>query len=208
MAIEERIARGERPRDAELAARREFGNVTHVKEVTRESWGTIWLERLLQDLRYAIRALRRAPAFGVVATLTLGLGVGVNTAVFTVVNGVLLRPLSFPEPERLVALSYDYASPFLKYPGLVDSHYLQYRNVVRSMEAVASFHKQDVALTGAGEPARISGANVTPEYNRVLRVPPVAGRGFVTSDASQSAERVVLLGDRLWRERFSADPRI
>jgi len=208
MAADERIARGERRHDAEAAARRDFGNVTHVKEVTRESWGAIWLERLVQDLSYAVRGLRRTSAFSVVAILTLALGVGVNTAVFTVVNGVLLRPLPFPDPERLVALSYDYASPFLKYPGLVDSHYLDYRKVAASMEAVASFHKQDVALTGAGDPARISGANVTPEFTHVLRVSPLTGRGFVDADARESAERVVLLSDRLWRERFSGDLRI
>src|SRR4029078_12646696 len=90
MAVAERIARGERPDDALAAARREFGNVSHVKEVTRESWGRggIWCERLLQNLRHALRSLRRAPVFATVAILTLALGIGANTAMFTVMRGV------------------------------------------------------------------------------------------------------------------------
>src|SRR5262245_41877860 len=106
MSVRDRIARGESPEAARDAARREFGNVGHVKEVTRQTWGGVWFERLVQDLRFAFRSLRHAPAFTVVAVLTLALGIGGNTAMFTVMNGVLIRPLPFPDPERLVAPSY------------------------------------------------------------------------------------------------------
>ena len=109
MAVRDRIARGESRSDAEAAARREFGNVGHVKEVTREMWGGVWLERSDQDLRFAVRSLSRAPTFTVVAALTLALGIGVNTAMFAVVNGVLLRPLPFANSERLFAASYTVA---------------------------------------------------------------------------------------------------
>ena len=208
MAIDERLARGEPPHEAERAARREFGNVGHVKEITREMWGSLWLERLGQDLRYALRALCRAPAFSVVAILTLTLGIGVDTAVFSVVNGVLLRPLPFPEPDRLTVVSYDYESPFLAYPGLVDAHYLEYRRAQGAFEEIASIHRLDVALTGAGDPIRIRGANVTPEFGRVLRVAPAVGRSFSPNDAGANAERVVIISDRLWHERFGGDLRV
>src|SRR5438477_6869733 len=106
MAIADRMARGESRESAERAARLEFGNLTHVKEETREIRRGIWLERLVQDVRYGARALRRTPAFTIVAVLTLALAIGGNSAVFTVVNSVLLRPLPFRDPGRLFLLSH------------------------------------------------------------------------------------------------------
>src|SRR5438094_10674687 len=106
MAVADRMARGESQGAAEAAARRELGNVTHIKEVTREATGRLWIERLVQDVRYGLRALRRTPAFTVVAVLTLTIAIGANSAVFTVVNSVLLRPLPFRDPSRLYLVSY------------------------------------------------------------------------------------------------------
>src|SRR5258708_31068755 len=105
MAVAHRIARGDAADAAFAAAKREFGNVGHTKEGTRETWGGIWLEHLVQDLRYAVRSLRRAPVFTVVAVLTLALGIGANTAMFTVVRGILLRPLPFCDPRPLFFIS-------------------------------------------------------------------------------------------------------
>src|SRR5437867_10087054 len=142
MDIAERMARGESLQSAERNARRELGNVTHIKEVTREQRAGrgIWLERLVQDVRYGARSLRRTPAFTIVAILTLALAIGANSAVFTVVNSVLLRPLPFRDPGRLFLVSYlPIDLPFEVPPGLADRAWLAYRESQRAFEPVSAY---------------------------------------------------------------------
>jgi predicted permease len=207
MAVEDRIARGESRVDAERAVRREFGSVLEVKELTRGMWGGLWWERLVQDARYALRSLRRAPAFTLAAVLTLAIGIGATTAVFTVVNGVLLRPLSFPDPERLVLVAHGSPpGPFLSTPGMSDRDFLELVRYDAGFAHLTTFSNQPVALTGVGDPARLNAAVATVDFFRVLGVPPALGRGFANGEDEAGGDAVVVLGDRLWRARFAADP--
>src|SRR6185436_3255663 len=205
MAAADRIARGESPSDAMAAARREFGNVGHVKEVTRETWGGMWFERLLQDLRYAWRSLRRSPGFAAVAIGTLALGIGATAAMFTVVNGVLVRPLPFDDPNRLVIVSYEpERGPFINRPGMDEAHFLEYGRFARTVESVTAFNEVQATLTGAGEATPLRGASVTATFFSVLGVRPAYGRAF-TPEEGASGHDAVLISDELWRTRFGGE---
>ena len=206
MAIADRMARGESRDQAERAARAEFGNVTHVQEVTREVRRGIWLERLAQDLRYGLRALRRTPAFTAVALLTLALAIGANSAVFTVVNNVLLRPLPFRDPGRLYVVSYLPTNlPFELPPGLDDRLFLEFRRHAGRFEGVTGYQRQQLTLSGVGDATRLLGARVSASFFEVLGVSPAVGRAFAFDEEQVGNDRVVILSDRLWRARFNGD---
>ncbi|HEY4215823.1 MAG TPA: ABC transporter permease [Gemmatimonadaceae bacterium] len=209
MAVRDRMARGESRAAAEAAARREFGNVGHVKEVTRDMWGGVWLERLRQDLSFAWRSLRRSPTFTIVAVLTLALGIGVNTAMFAVLNGVLLRPLPFPDPDRLLAASYKPEG--MEYgvtPRMFDDHYVLFEKDTSIFEHVATYGARSLTLTGAGDPLSVSAARVTRQFFSVLGAHPQLGRAFEENDASGDDGTAVILSDALWHARFNANPSV
>src|SRR5216684_5648924 len=167
------------------------------------------MHSLIQDIRYAARTLRRNAGFTTVAIVVLTLGIGANTAVFTVVNGVLLRPLPFPEPELLFLVSFAHQhGPFRSGPVLSDADYLQFREQDRFFERLASFTTVNASLTGAGDPVRLTGASVTPEFFRVLRVQPSMGRGFLPDEDQPGRDHVVILSGKLWRNRFGASSQI
>src|SRR3954470_3621456 len=160
MAVALRMERGESRADAERNARLAFGNVTHVAEVTRDMWGGRRLDTLRRDVAYAWRGLRRSPTFTIVAMLTFALGIGATTTMFTIVNGVLLRPLPFEHPEQLVLVSH---LPKAMAGGaatvMLDRTFLELRSAnSRAFSAFASFGGNRVTLTGAGEPTEIAGA--------------------------------------------------
>jgi putative ABC transport system permease protein len=165
------------------------------------------MRTLLQDLRFGARTLAKRPGFALVAVLTLALGIGANTAIFSVVNAVLLRPLPFRDAERLV-LVYETTQTvprdYVSVPNLED-----YRAGSRSFESFATFVPQSVNLTGAGaEPERVVGAFVTSSFLPVIGVEPARGRAFTAEDDAQGGGQVVLLAHELWQRRFGADPEI
>ena len=206
MAIADKMARGASREEAERAARAEFGNVTHVAEVTREVRAGLWLERMGQDLRYGWRALRRTPAFTTVAVATLALAIGANSAVFTVVNSVLLQPLPFRDPGRLYAVSYLPTDlPFELPPGVDDRLYLEYRQHVSRFDRITGYQRQELTLSGVRDATRLPGARASATFFEVLGVQPALGRAFSADEDQASSDRVVILSDRLWRARFNGD---
>ena len=208
MAIADRIKRGESPEEAAAAVRREFGNVGHVKEVTRESWGGIWFERLVQDLRFTVRSLRRTPAFTAVAVLTFALAIGLNTTMFTVVNGILFRPLPFRGENELVVVSHAPAGPFIHGPAMFDATYATYERAQHSFQSTTSFGMGPATMTGVGDPVRLTISGSSPGFFRVLGVSPAIGRDFSPTEQLDSADSHVIISDGLWRDRFAADPHV
>jgi predicted permease len=192
-------------------ARRRFGNWTLAKEQTHEMNIVVAIQTVGQDLRYALRSLRKSPGFTALAVLAMGLGIGANTAVFTVVNGVLLRPLPFVQPERLFLISY---MPRLGpgviagRPSLSDHDYVEFQRRTHAFERVTTYYQAQVTLTGAGDAARLHAAVVTPSFFPVLRVSPAMGRTFASQEGQPGGPGVALLSEELWRSRLAADPNI
>jgi putative ABC transport system permease protein len=154
------------------------------------------------DLAYAFRRLRQAPAFTAVAAATLALGIGANSAIFSVVNAVLLRPLPFEEPERLVAVNQVWEGDPIVYSP---QNFLDVEAQSQAFESLAAIDRVGVTLTGKGAPARIQGAEVGAPFFDVLRVRPVLGRVFQQGDNEPGHTKIVILGERLWRDRFGGD---
>jgi predicted permease len=190
-------------------ARRRFGSWTLALERTREMDVIATLQTAGQDLRYALRSLRNSPGFTALAVLAMALGIGANTAVFTVVNGVLLRPLPLVRPEQLFLISYQpQAGPFSNAPLLGGQHYLEFQRRTHAFEGVTAFGQGEATLTGMGDAVRLPSALVTASFFPVLRVRPAMGRTFTSEDEQSGAPAVAVIGEKLWRSRFAAEPRI
>jgi predicted permease len=190
--------------DAARHARQRFGNPTRLREDLREQWSIApRFAVLLQDLRYAGRTLKRSPGFALVVVLTLAFGIGINTATFSIVSAVLLRPLGFPEPERLVALEealsgFDLAGVFSP-PDFVDLAREQ-----QSFEDIAAYANTTMEMSGAGAPLRLDVARVSAALFPLLRVPPLLGRSF-RDDEDRPGVDVAVISWGLWQSRFNGD---
>jgi predicted permease len=198
MAKRDRLARGESAQHAASAARREFGNVSLVQHVARDQWGWVWIEEFLQDVRYAARMTWRNFGVTLVAVLTLVLGIGANTAIFSLVDGVLLRPLPLPQADRLVALTTYYPK----------GAFAVMRNQSRTMDIIANSDAAFFNLTGGDSPARLNGTSVSTNWFNVLGVQAAVGRTFQEGEDQPGKNDLVILSHALWERRFGSDTNV
>ncbi|HXZ19324.1 MAG TPA: ABC transporter permease, partial [Candidatus Acidoferrales bacterium] len=209
MAAQERVEQGESAERARAAALREFGNVGLVEEVTRETWGWGWIETFLQDLRYGLRMLGKNPGFTLVAVLTLALGIGANTAVFSLVDAILLRPLPYRNPSELVVVSETVPEMGGGFElGMAAGEYLDYRDRNRSFAQTGAHEGAGFNLTGEGNPLRVNAAAVTASVFQLLGVPPRLGRVFTAEEERNGGAAVAVLSYSLWQRHYGADPGI
>ena len=201
---QENVERGLSPEEAHCAAMRKFGNVTRVAEETRAVWSFIWIEQLLQDVSYGVRALRKNPGFAMVIVLTLALGIGANTAIFSVVRGVVLAPLPYPQPDRLVMVWEN--RPNVKTLSTSYPDFLDWQRNARSFGQMAALTSRSYDLTSPGTPQHLDGMEISSGFLATLGVKPAMGHDFTPAEDLPHGTPAVLISDRLWRDRFASSP--
>src|SRR5499426_88690 len=208
MKAEENLAGGASPEEARYAAQRRFGNQTLLQEVSRDMWSFRSLETLFQDLRYGARMLLKNPGFTLIAVITLALGIGAYTAIFSVTSAILLRPFDFHDLDRLVWV-YETAPQqgnFLS--GMSPADFADLRRQQKVFAGLAAFRLSNSNLTGVGEPERVQNSEVTAEFLQLLGGEPALGRAFLPEEEQAGGGQVAALGYGLWQRRFGGDPRI
>jgi len=205
---QEEIERGLPPKDAHYAAQRRFGNDLALREESRDMWGWNWLEHFAQDLRYGMRMLRKNPGFTAVAVATLALGIGANTAIFSIVNAVYLRPLPFPNADRLYVV--DRVGNEIGGVSISFPIYLAWQKRAGGLFEQFSLLAWwgDATLAAAGESERVPIAGAANEVFSALGVRPALGRDFLPEETRLGGPSVVILSDGLWRRRFGADQNV
>src|SRR5262249_48508815 len=209
MRVEENIRRGMSPDEAQRDAERRFGNMTRIREQGYDVRGGRWLETFWQDLRYGARVLIKNPFFTLVAVLTLALGIGANTAIFSVVNALLLRPLPYTEPDRLVQIWQNY-QPNIPKLGVSGGDFQVWREQTQSFAQMAAYlyFPRRLNLTGEGEPEKLSATHATANLFSMLGVTATQGRTFRPEEDQPGQEPVVMLSHSLWLRRFRAEPNL
>jgi predicted permease len=209
LAIADRVEHGDSVEEATRAVRREFGNVGLVKEVTRDMWGWISIEQLAQDVRYAFRSLCKTPGFAAVAVATFALGIGVNTAMFSVINAVMLRPLPFPSSERLVDVGELDLRPgqghrlsSVSWPNFFD-----WRSRTRAFARLSAYHEAAFTMIVGGRAVHIAGAVVSADLFSTLGVGPALGRPFRIEEERAGSD-VAVISETLWRSEFGGAPTV
>jgi predicted permease len=203
--IEQKLARGMSREQARLAALRSFGGVEQISEQCRDERGVRLFEELWQDLRYGARMFIRKPGFTLVAVITLALGIGANTAIFSVVNAVLLNPLPYPEPDRLVQVWEHYRPANEPLYSVAPINFLGWKEPNQAIEQIAAVDFPSFNLTGDGDPERIRAARVSPGLFPLLGVGAIAGRTFGPEEEQFGQHQVVMVSHGLWLRRFGSD---
>ncbi len=209
--IDELVAEGMPHEEAERKARREFGNVTLLRERSREAWQWQRLESLLADIKHVFRRLGRSPGFAITVVLTMAIGIGANTAVFSVLNSVLLRPLAYPQPEQVVALHLNAPGA----PGLAEfrselrmsaSMYLTFAAHNRAFQSIGVWIPATASITKLARPEQINVAAISGGVLETLKVPALDGQWLTAADQDAHSLGRVMLGYGYWQRRFGGDP--
>ena len=207
MATKRNLERGMTPEAAAREAKLTFGSVEAAREGARDAYRARVAENIVADVRFGARALRRAPSFAVATILTMALGIGASTAIFTVVDAVLLRPLPVPQPEDFVYIGWVWAKGD-DVPALTAFQYRFVRERARTLAAVAAYRTQEAQLGTAAAAAPVRGLRINGDFFRAIGFEPRLGRAFDASELQTGTAPVVILGDAVWRTRFGADPNI
>ncbi|MGC1418331.1 MAG: ABC transporter permease [Candidatus Acidiferrum sp.] len=206
---QENTERGMSPEGARYAAMRKFGNVTRVREETREVWSSAWFEQLIADVRLGLRMLRKSPGFAIVSILTLALGIGANTAIFSVVDSVLLKPLPYKDPARLIWTTLQFPKTDMHRSFVPHPTYFAWRDQNDVFSGIAATNLgRRFTLTGAGIPERIRGVGVSANFFSMLGVELARGRSFTPDEDRQGGPPAAILSYALWQSRYAGNPRI
>ncbi|MBZ5608811.1 MAG: ABC transporter permease [Acidobacteriia bacterium] len=204
---EDLVRRGIPREQAERQARIEFGNLEPLKEECRQARGLRLLDETTQDLRYAVRMLRKSPGFAAIAVLTLALGIGANTSIFSVVNTWILKPLPYPNPDQLVTIfEIDTRQKLAGSVAAADLY--DWRSDREVFDAVSAWQTPLFTLMHEDQPEQVNGARVNPEFFRILGIAPRIGRGFLPEEDSPNAAPVAILSHEFWQSHFGGDPGI
>jgi predicted permease len=208
MQIEQLVRRGVAPDEARRRALRDFGGVDRVIEEIRDVRGITFWDALAQDVRYGLRALAANPGFALVAVVTLGLGIGANSAIFSVIDGVLLKPLPYREGSRLVLVRESAPLDGQDNIGVSIKEVQDYRQQLTTLQSLVEYHSMSFILLSHGEPDRVDTGVVSANFFDVLGVKPLLGRSFVDADDDLGAEPVLILSYGYWQRKFGGDPHI
>ena len=205
--IADYVNQGFSPEEAKQRVHREFGSVDLAKDECRDERRTEWLDRLVRDVRYAFRSLRRSPGFSATVLFTLALGIGANTAIFSVVYAVLLKPLPYTQPEQIYSVEIIFPERREQFPSMPVGLqvYLEWRKAETAFAAMTALRPWECNVTGDGEPERLGGARVSANFFAFLGGGIARGRGFSPEEEQTGHENVVVISDHLWRRRYASD---